>query len=475
MYRARLGEEQSGEFEALKVHLAECYRPLLRPALDAAANVLGVAPERLRMRQTPLPNFLEPSRLAVDAEVFADGKNLIVVALNSETELRHGRRRPQAPSEEGSSKPQYRLDVVAFGPEAEPASLEYSVRSAQEILGVTLAPYTFPSEQFASLKAEARESPSEPTAAERAAAELLRDRTIRTIVIAIKSSGGLLVRDLPKQLGPDDRARVEELTAELRRHGIVDSEIVVVCSKSQAQVTRAPTRELLEELSSKGLKCACGRPLAEERIEEALAITDLGRSVLDKGRWLTLLLVEELHRLGIPYESILLEQTIGGDEIDCVANISGELALFELKDKEFNLGDAYSFGAKIGIIRPDHAVIVTTERVGNDAKEHFVRARLVGRHRERYRTFLQEFAGIPTEEEAVAGGITYIEGLDSLPEGVQGLVGSIYRRDAARLLDEVLPLAALRGLALIQALEDTQGTQVASQQQHATDGATRRG
>ena len=104
-------------------------------------------------------------------------------------------------------------------------------------------------------------------------------------------------------------------------------------------------------------------------MEEALAITDLGRALLDKARWLTILLLKELQGVRIDARAILVEQSVGGDEIDCLANIDGELALFELKDKEFNLGNAYSFGAKIGIIRPDHPIIVTTERIGNDARE----------------------------------------------------------------------------------------------------------
>jgi hypothetical protein len=41
-----------------------------------------------------------------------------------------------------------------------------------------------------------------------------------------------------------------------------------------------------------------------------------------------------------------------------------------LKDREFNLGGAYSFGAKIGIIGPAHPVIISREKIGGDAKEH---------------------------------------------------------------------------------------------------------
>ena len=41
-----------------------------------------------------------------------------------------------------------------------------------------------------------------------------------------------------------------------------------------------------------------------------------------------------------------------------------------LKDREFNLGGAYSFGAKIGIIGPAYPVIISREKIGGDAKEH---------------------------------------------------------------------------------------------------------
>ncbi len=242
---------------------------------------------------------------------------------------------------------------------------------------------------------------------------------------------------------PEAKAKTDELTDALKHEGLVDSEIVVVCAKTQAQVARAPSRDALTELSARSIKCACGRPIADERTEEALAITDLGRSLLDKARWLTILLVQELEAVGVPRDAILVEQTVGGDEFDCLANVSGELALFELKDKEFNLGSAYSFGAKIGIIRPDHPVIVTTEKVGGDAKEHFVRAKAARDSR--------DYDDYP--ESRAPSDITYIEGVECLEGGVRDFVSKVYRGDAMRSLNRVLPLSSLNGFYVLNALE----------------------
>jgi len=86
--------------------------------------------------------------------------------------------------------------------------------------------------------------------------------------------------------------------------------------------------------------------------------------LLDKSRWLSILVYNELIQSGIDPDRVLIEAALGGDEVDCVADISGEVALFELKDKEFNLREAYSFGAKVGIIKPRHAVVVTSSHIG---------------------------------------------------------------------------------------------------------------
>jgi len=258
---------------------------------------------------------------------------------------------------------------------------------------------------------------------------------------------------VPKQLRNEARDRADALVEGIKSVRLVDSEIVVVCSKAQVQVARAASRELLEDSAVKGLKCACGRRLIDERIEEALAITELGRGLLDKTRWLTLLVVRELEAVGVSRDAILVEQTVGGDEFDCLANISGELALFELKDKEFNLGNAYSFGAKIGITRPAHSVVVTTEHVGNDAKEHFIRARSSG-------------ASV-YDREREAGEIIYIEGVQNLRNGIQSLASRIYRDDAATRLDRIFPLAALHGQSVIDALQQ----QVTAAQARVVSGA----
>jgi hypothetical protein len=197
-------------------------------------------------------------------------------------------------------------------------------------------------------------------------------------------------------------------------------------------------------MATHGLKCACGREITDERVEEALTITAAGRGLLDKSRWLSLLVMAELMTLEIPADSILLEQSSGGDEMDCFADISGEMTFFELKDKEFSLGNAYSFGAKIGIFRPEHSVIVTSAYVGNDAKQHFQRAE-ESAVQDPYALYV---AGRSPEPNRVV----YIEGIENLRSDLEALVGRIFAKDAAGILDRILPRASLDAESLVDAL-----------------------
>jgi hypothetical protein len=444
--RTSLSAKGIKSFESFLSSVPNTYRSLIHPTLAHQAEILGFTTENLRnseQERSRQYNFAAPS-VARKGELFTDGSSLFIVTIR---ETDRARRSISISSEalEGETRTgsEFTLSLYYIGSELNSIGFQTLEKIVNTSFGVHLKPHYYRSERFDELKSEGRDSPQLPTRQQLEASRTLQDRAARTLGIAVKASGGLLVRDLAKQLPNDARDRTEEVTSSLKSAGLIDSEIVVVCNKTQAQTARVPSREILDELSRQGLKCACGRPIADERIEEALTITELGRTLLDGSRWLTFLLLEELEAVGIPLDKILAEQQLGGDELDLLVNISGELTFFELKDKEFNLGNAYSFGAKIGIIRPEHSVVVSTEHVGGDAKDHFQRARLARG------AIFGEFVS----DEGRDSEVRYIEGLAKLKEGISTLASQIYFSDAVRILNEILPLAAVNSSMLIRAVE----------------------
>jgi hypothetical protein len=201
--------------------------------------------------------------------------------------------------------------------------------------------------------------------------------------------------------------------------------------------------EAVKVVAEQGVRCTCGMPLSDERLEEAATLTEAGVEMLDHSRWFSVVLLDELLNLGVPIDRIILDYQVGGDEMDCLADVSGELIFFELKDKEFSLGNAYAFGAKMSLNRPDYSVIVTTEAVGNDAKDHFQRSEAEQRR-----------ARPSYERDAAPGSIRYIEGLDNLRRELESLVTEIFRRDARSILGGLVEYIVPSADSLLVALEN---------------------
>jgi hypothetical protein len=446
--QAGIAREKANQFEKLLTAVPNSYRPILRPAAAMQAEILQVREEEIdpsRYGKRPSEPVAARRLRVQKGELYTDGSDLFGVELR---ELSPGPRLVQRSDgtvvQERQADPGFSLRVYSLSNDPSSVPIAGLETVLNEAFGVELKPFYLTSNRLNELKSEGMVSPEMPSDEELAAAQLLADRAIRTLTTAVKSSAGLLVGDLPKQLPAGSRDRVEDLRATMLHSALVSAEKVVICKRTQAQVARVPSEEVLNELSGKGLKCACGRPVTDERVEEALAITDHGRSLLDKSRWFSVLLIHELLALGIPLERMLVDQQSGGDEMDCIADISGELTFFELKDKEFSLGNAYSFGAKIGIIRPDYRVIVTTEHVGNDAKDHFQRADVAGGRR-RY--------SVSVYDEQQSKPMRYIEGTQNLRPQLEELVTEIYSVDAIQMLSEILPFALLDPSMLIEAVQ----------------------
>jgi hypothetical protein len=303
--------------------------------------------------------------------------------------------------------------------------------------GIELKPVEQRSERVRSFLDEERTPTDAPAPGELVAAKVLCNSTSRVLAQAIKASGGLLVRDLAKQVNPDDTDEISTAQGLLIDAAVVEQETVVVCRKTNASIMRYRTQAGAQAIDGAELKCGCGRDLKDERREDAVAITQLGRQLVDKSRWMLMRLIEALQSIGVELDHVFVEQLDGGDEMDCLAVISGDLVLFELKDKEFSLGHAYSLAAKVGILRPDMAVIVTTDKVGNDARDHFRRARLASeRERRPGRT--------SSNVEPV-----YIEGLDDLEPELEAIATQLATEDAVSFFEEPFLFASLHPRVLL--------------------------
>lgn len=436
--------DASDVFDSWLESVGKGFRRLMEPARRAQARTLRVEPSVLEQDRS----LVEEASLShgepqlVRAELLVKGHALYCVTISR---YRGPVRVKSRGSLELRLKNRLILDVGYLGPSIEASPLAQIVTSLSSQFGVEFninAPRI--GRRMNDILEDSQLISAEISDVELPAAMALRPRLARRLAIAIKSASGLLSSDLRKSVNEPEATddAVAHARTALEQAGIVGDEIVVICKRTSGQINKLPSFDVLDQLGKRGVRCSCGRAINEERAEEAVTVTSLGDSLLDKSRWMGIVLVSELEAMGVGRDRIYLEALVNGDEVDCLADVYGSLVMFELKDKPFNLGNAYSFGSKQSIFDPDYAVIVTTEHVGNDAKDHFSRSRNSSKRRNMF-----------SNDSNDTAEIIYVEGLADLPAALASLVTKISKVRARRTLSRVLAKAALGPMQLMGVLE----------------------
>jgi hypothetical protein len=466
MYNAQMPTRALERFPAFLGMLPAEFRRLLGPVIELQAQILNSPVQAISFPKRPPGTDYSTE----EAEVFSDGDTLYVLTLlkdktNEGTQaLRmlqwktdpRNRRRSKRGEIPDLPEPKFAaVNLHVIGTMLKTSRINLFTAAVNQAFDVELTRASISNRVFNNITQTRRERVPEFSEQDTYVARLLADKTIRRLAIKIKSSGGLLLTDVPNHLAPDSVPDADTVQASLLAHGLISSQAVVICRKSSLEVARLPSDEALGRVAAAGMKCKCGRGLQEERIEKGLSITDYGRQMLDGSRWFTILVASELQELGLQPDEILVDQQIGPDEMDLFANICGQLVLFELKDKEFSLGNAYAFGGKLGIYRPGRGIIITTEHVGGDANDHLARAGyILHKGRRRFATIKKVSTGV---SDIPLTHVEYVEGLENLRGHLEQVISSAFTNQSIEILKGILPRACIDPVGLIRELADSSG------------------
>ena len=277
---------------------------------------------------------------------------------------------------EHAAKPAFVEVGVAYRAGAEKVRTDFLKRvrgATQEVLGQEIGtPSSWPvlapvgSHNFEAIRKN-RQMSYEASPEESQAMAAFTTPEIRALIRDLERVGSLTVSDLPKVLGEAQGAAVAGRLGELRSLGLIQSEYVIVCSRSGNAVLRTDDPNKLQKMAPDWMKCACGRPLNEERVDQVIMPTDRATALNDRGRWMTTLAMGILSKLGISREQVIMES--GPQGTDIVLDLSGDLVLIVMKDREFTLADAYAFNAKVSRIKSAEGVVVSNEGLSGDAKK----------------------------------------------------------------------------------------------------------
>ena len=208
--------------------------------------------------------------------------------------------------------------------------------------------------------------------------ETISDPKIRDILIEFSRKDNILLSDFLEERKSEDKDKLKRILNFLSGQRLLTKNLVVICDKTgQWWNMTIPSKAKLKELEKSGVTCAsCGAKISEERIDDLFKISEKGKRLVSSSYWMVGKVVESLHKLGVREEDIFVDVTYNGEEIDIIALYMACVLVFELKDREFGLGDAYKFHGKISRLAEKAKTalqvvptVITTKTVAKEARK----------------------------------------------------------------------------------------------------------
>lgn len=154
--------------------------------------------------------------------------------------------------------------------------------------------------------------------------------------------------------------------------GLVIPKILVLCRKTAIAIAVIQSKEEISEENARGLRCPhCGRAFSAELIKESYMVSDLGKSLTRGSHWMTVLLTDMLLAKGIPEKSIIWNLTADSEEVDCVVQFKDQVWIFELKDRNFESGDAHPLIYRAVKFKASKIIVFTTGQATQEARNVF--------------------------------------------------------------------------------------------------------
>jgi len=209
-----------------------------------------------------------------------------------------------------------------------------------------------------------------------------------------------------------------------------------VCRKSgQWWNMTIPSIARLKELEKSDVTCtSCGGKITEERIENLFKISQKGSRLVSGSYWMVGQIVETLRKLGVREKDIFVDIVYDGEQIDIISLLMSHMLVFELKDREFSLGDAYKFHGKVSRLsektrKKIMPIVITTKTVATEARKLLSE---VTHPRGEIVWYESKFGNDSRSREYL-----FIEGLDQVESGLQKLYDEIATRTVTNRMEEV--------------------------------------
>ncbi len=272
-------------------------------------------------------------------------------------------------------------------------------------------------EEFEEIDKEVDMKPPDYSKEEAQAAQYLTDDASRKFMLELVKVGKITEKDALNFV-----KNKKEIIEKLNDLKLIKQEYLIRCRKTQNTLALIPQKELINS----EYKCShCGRPFTDELIQTVYTLTDLGKSIITGSRWMSIWITELLIGCGVKRDGIKWNIKTSGDELDIIVEDFDARIIFELKDREFGLGDAYPFIYRVSRYGGNIGIIVTMDNVSVDAKKFFE----------------EEMRRWETRAD-----IIYLEGFEKVNEELPKIVKKMVLRQISRI---IMPFSLTIGVNLL--------------------------
>ena len=207
--------------------------------------------------------------------------------------------------------------------------------------------------------------------------ELISQTKIKDILIEFSKKSNILLSDFAKGMSEEKRDEAERNLNFMSGQGLLEKSLIVICKQKNVWWNMTiPSLTMLKELEKAAVTCtSCGAKITDEKVDTLFKISEKGTKLVAGSYWMVGKVVDILRRLDFRDEDIFSSVNYGGDELDIVALTMGRIFVFELKDREFNLGDAYKFHSKVSRLKEKSAntrlypIVFTTKSIADEARK----------------------------------------------------------------------------------------------------------
>lgn len=197
------------------------------------------------------------------------------------------------------------------------------------------------------------------------ASKILVDTEVRQFILKLAQVGKMRSKDASEITKP-------EILQNLLSLKIASEEFLLTCKQDQHTICVVPVKDHLTKEPMTSLRCSvCGRSFPDENLQVIYTLTNTGKRLIDGSLWMSIWITELLKVNGVKIETIKWGLEANGEELDIIVQDFDSRIFFELKDREFGLGDAYPFVYRVTRYGGSVAIIATLDKVSPDAQKFF--------------------------------------------------------------------------------------------------------